>query len=133
MNNSNCIFCKIVQGDIPALKVYEDDNFFAFLDIRPLNKGHTLLIPKSHYRWLWDVKDDYSKLANKIASAIKLAFETDYVQALVVGEEVHHAHLHLIPRYLDDGHGSLVNPYNIKNFSQEEMKDFMEKIKQSFR
>ncbi|MBS3124151.1 HIT domain-containing protein [Candidatus Woesearchaeota archaeon] len=133
MNNSNCIFCKIVQCEIPALKVYEDEHFFAFLDIRPLNKGHTLLIPKTHYRWMWDIPDDYSKSANKIVLAIKHAFETDYVQALVVGEEVEHAHLHLIPRFLEDGHGSVVNPQNIKNFSMQEMKSFTQKIKENLR
>ena len=51
----NCIFCKIVSGEIPSYKVYEDNEFMAFLDVRPLNLGHTLVIPKKHYRWVWDV------------------------------------------------------------------------------
>ena len=71
--SQNCIFCKIIKGDIPSHKVYEDENYFAFLDIRPLNPGHTLVIPKKHYRWVWDVENigEYYEITSKIANAIK--------------------------------------------------------------
>ena len=124
----NCIFCKIVKGEIPSYKVYEDEQFFAFLDIHPLNKGHTLIIPKQHYRWVWDIQEEYSQILNKIAKAIKKAFQTDYVQSVIMGDEVHHAHIHLIPRFENDGHSNLPQPADYKEFSKEEMKEFAEKI-----
>ena len=126
----DCIFCKIVAGEIPSYKVYEDENFFAFLDIRPLNPGHTLVIPKKHYRWVWDVENvgEYYQVAAKIAKAQKKAFNTDYVVSMVFGEEVPHAHIWLIPRLEGDGHGGAIDLANIKDLSEEEMKQAQEKI-----
>ena len=91
----DCIFCKIVAGEIPAEKVYEDDHFLAFLDIRPLSPGHTLVIPKKHYRWVWDVPEAgaYFETAKKVAHAIQKAFGAGAVHAKIVGEEVPHAHI----------------------------------------
>ncbi|MCX6705850.1 MAG: HIT domain-containing protein, partial [Candidatus Woesebacteria bacterium] len=67
----NCIFCKIVKGEIPCYKVYEDNNFLAFLDIKPLTRGNSLLISKKHYRWVYDVPDfgSYWEAAKKVALA----------------------------------------------------------------
>jgi histidine triad (HIT) family protein len=95
----NCIFCKIVAGEIPAHKVYEDDNFLAFLDIHPLAPGHTLVIPKEHHRWVWDVPEagDYFEVVKKVANALKTAFSTDFVLAKIVGEEIPHAHIWIYP------------------------------------
>ena len=126
----DCIFCKIVKGEIPSYKVYEDDNFFAFLDIRPLNPGHTLVIPKEHHRWVWDVPDEtgYFTAAKKIAAAMKKAFGTDYVVSLIFGEEIPHAHIWLIPRLEGDGHGGAIDLKNIKQLSEEEMKEAAQKI-----
>jgi histidine triad (HIT) family protein len=95
----DCIFCKIVKGEIPAEKVYEDGNFLAFLDIHPLSAGHTLVIPKKHYRWVWDIPDAgvYFEVARKIALAIKQSFGTEYVFLKIIGEEVLHAHIWLFP------------------------------------
>lgn len=126
-----CVFCKIVAGEIPSHKVYEDDNFLAFLDIRPLNIGHTLIIPKKHYRWVWDVPNigEYYKVVGKIANALKKAFETDYVVSLVFGEEVEHAHIWLVPRFPDDGHGTSIDLNNVKELSEKEMIRVVEKIK----
>ncbi len=124
-----CIFCKIIAGEIPSYKVYENDNFFAFLDIRPLNSGHCLVIPKKHYRWVWDIVEEYSVVVNKIANALKKAFSIDYVQSIVMGDEVDHAHIHLIPRFPDDGHRGLVDFGKVKEISEEEMKEIAEKIK----
>lgn len=91
----NCIFCKLAAGEIPSHKVYEDDYYLAFLDIRPLSPGHTLVIPKQHYRWVWDVPEvgTYFEVVRKIAVAIEKAFGVDEVHAKIVGEEVHHAHI----------------------------------------
>jgi histidine triad (HIT) family protein len=96
----DCVFCKIVAGQIPAKVVYEDDNFFAFLTISPDTTGHTLVIPKQHYRWVWDHPNigQYFEVAKKIANAQKKAFDIDMILCKVVGEEVPHAHVHLFPR-----------------------------------
>jgi histidine triad (HIT) family protein len=95
----NCIFCKIVSGEIPSHKVYEDDNFIAFLDIHPQSPGHTQIIPKQHYRWVWDVPNagEYFEVAQKIAKAQMKAFDTDFILSKVVGDEVPHAHIWVFP------------------------------------
>ncbi len=103
----NCIFCKIVAGQIPSHKVYEDDSFLAFLDINPEKPGHVQLIPKKHYRWVWDVPSDrrqkgslgaYMETAQKIALAQRKAFGTDFIASRIMGDEVPHAHIWLVPR-----------------------------------
>jgi len=96
---NNCIFCKIVKGEVPSHKVYEDANFLAFLDIRPQSPGHTLVIPKEHYRWVWDVPNagEYFEVTKKIALAQKKAFSVEQIVSKIVGEEVSHAHIWLIP------------------------------------
>ncbi len=95
----NCVFCKIVRGEIPSHKVYEDDNFLAFLDINPQSPGHCMVIPKKHYRWVWDVPNvgDYFEVARKIALAQQKAFETEWILSKVVGEDVPHAHIWVFP------------------------------------
>lgn len=126
----DCIFCKIAAGEAPSHKVYEDSDFIAFLDIRPLNPGHTLVIPKKHYRWVWDVENlgKYYEAVGKVANAIKKAFDIDCVVSLVSGEEVPHAHVLLIPRFEGDGHGGSIDMKNIKEVSEEEMKNAEESI-----
>ncbi|MBS3117080.1 HIT domain-containing protein [Candidatus Woesearchaeota archaeon] len=125
----NCIFCKIVKGEIPCHSIYENKNFLAFLDIRPTNKGHTLVISKKHYRWVWDIQEDYSPFTNKVAKALKKAFTTDYVVAYVMGEEVPHAHIHLVPRFPDDGHEALIKLQETKLILEDEMKQIASKIR----
>jgi len=95
----DCIFCKIVAGGIPAHTVYENADFLAFLDIRPQSPGHTLVIPKTHYRWVWDHPDigSYFEVVQKIALAQKKAFGVDMIVSRVIGEEVPHAHVWLVP------------------------------------
>lgn len=102
----NCIFCKIVKGEIPAHVVYEDGDFLAFLDIHPLSAGHTLVIPKKHYRWVWDIGDDLSQNPNigkyfsivaKIARAQKKAFAEQSVLSKIIGEDILHAHIWVYP------------------------------------
>src|SRR5574343_2031009 len=96
---ANCIFCKIVAKEIPAETVYEDARFVAFLDIRPLSPGHTLIIPKDHYRWVWDVPqiEQYFLVAQKVALALRTAFGTDAILSKIVGEEIEHAHIWVFP------------------------------------
>lgn len=95
----NCIFCKIVAGEIPSTKIYEDEDFLAFLDIRPLSSGHTLIIPKKHYRWVWDVENvnAYFEVAKKIALAMQKAFSVEQIESKILGEEVPHAHIWVFP------------------------------------
>ncbi|MDP2593842.1 MAG: HIT domain-containing protein [bacterium] len=94
-----CIFCKIVHGEVPAYRVYEDDLFLAFLDIHPQTPGHVQVIPKEHHRWVWDVPEygPYLELVRKLVVAQRKAFNTDWVLARVVGDEIHHAHIWIFP------------------------------------
>jgi len=95
----SCIFCKIVKKEIPAHIVYEDSNFLAFLDIHPQSPGHVQVIPKNHYRWVWDVPNvgEYFEVARKIAVAEQKAFNTDFILSRIVGDEVPHAHIWVFP------------------------------------
>lgn len=97
--NNDCIFCKIVTGEVPAEVVYEDESFMAFLDINPQAPGHTQVIPKEHHRWVWDVPNtgEYFEVAKKIALAQRTAFNTDWIISKVVGDEVEHAHIWVFP------------------------------------
>ncbi|MBX4191767.1 MAG: HIT domain-containing protein [Candidatus Doudnabacteria bacterium] len=96
---TDCVFCKIVAGDIPSNKVFEDENFIAMMDIKPKSAGHVQVIPKQHFRWVWDVPNvgEYFEVARKIALAQKKAFETETVICNIVGEEVPHAHIWVFP------------------------------------
>lgn len=95
------LFSKIIQGTIPSYKIAESEKFFAFLDIFPLQKGHTLIIPKLEVDKIFDVPDAYLAelllFAKPIAKAIEASFECNRVGMVTVGLEVPHAHLHLIP------------------------------------
>ncbi|OGF27071.1 hypothetical protein A2303_04330 [Candidatus Falkowbacteria bacterium RIFOXYB2_FULL_47_14] len=127
-----CVFCKIAAGEIPCHKVFEDDGFLAFLDITPRNPGHVLVIPKKHYRWVWDVPDigAYFTAVGKIANALRRAMGTEWVVSAVFGEEVVHAHVWLVPRFSGDGHGGSLDPGNVKKISADEMKEIAEKIRE---
>ncbi|AMM52460.1 HIT family hydrolase [Rufibacter sp. DG15C] len=123
------IFSKIVKGDIPAYKVLEDDRFLAFLDVRPLVKGHVLVIPKEPVDYIFDLDPDtlgdLHKFARKVAVAIKKAVPCERVGVAVIGLEVPHAHIHLIPiNQMSDMNFS--NPK--QKFSSEEMEDVAHKI-----
>ncbi|WP_017754277.1 HIT family protein [Calidifontibacillus oryziterrae] len=114
---SDCIFCKIVNGEIPSIKVYEDENVLAFLDISQVTKGHTLLIPKTHNENLYDLSSEMAqhlfavvpKLANAMKDQLKLGgLNLVSNTGEKAGQEVFHLHLHLIPRYgKGDGFGSV--------------------------
>lgn len=96
-----CIFCKIAKGEIPAYKIYEDADFLAFLDINPWVEGHTLVIPKKHYQWVWDLPvgevGNYFAIAAKIANHFKKVFPTEFVMSFIYGYNVPHAHIQLFP------------------------------------
>lgn len=98
---TDSIFTKIINGDIPSHKVYEDDNVYAFLDIHPVTPGHTLVVPKKQVEFLWDMDDaDYQAVllaAKRIAAHIRDTLEVPYVGVQVIGVDVPHAHVHLIP------------------------------------
>ena len=95
----DCIFCKIVKKEIPAHIVYEDDSFLAFLDIHPESPGHVQVIPKTHYRWVWDVPNagEYFEVVKKIALAQGRAFHTDWILSKILGDEILHAHIWVFP------------------------------------
>lgn len=108
----DCIFCKIVRGDIPSFKVYEDDNTLAFLDINPVNHGHTLVISKEHYVNFEDINENELSIlirtVKKIGQALKkgLGVEGYNVQVNndpIAGQIIPHIHFHVIPRVKDDG------------------------------
>ena len=105
---SECIFCKIIDGSIPSAKIYEDDYVYAFMDIMPLTKGHTLIIPKNHKENVYDLSEEEAsnlfKVVPKIASALKESFGPVGMNLLnnngaPAGQSVFHFHLHFIPRY----------------------------------
>ena len=95
-----CIFCKIAQGKAPSYRVYEDEYFVGFLDIFPISKGHTVLVPKKHYRWTYDVENfgAYWEAAKKTAVQIQKALNAPWLQFATHGQ-IPHAHIHIIPRY----------------------------------
>lgn len=102
-----CIFCKLVAGEIPSYKVYEDDRCLAFLDINPVRPGHTLIIPKEHFEMITDTPDELLShlftVAKLLMINIKEKLSADYVALTVNGLDVAHFHIHLIPRKYDDG------------------------------
>lgn len=115
--NNDCIFCKIVNNEIPNTKVYEDDKFLAFMDIHPLSPGHVQIIPKEHYRFVWDVPNtgEYFEILKKIALAQKKAFNADIIRSQIYGEEVHHAHIWVWPEVTGAAGNLLENANRIKN------------------
>jgi histidine triad (HIT) family protein len=103
----DCIFCKIVKGEIPSYKIYEDDQVLAFADINPITNGHTLIIPKAHAENIWQISEAdlgaIHKASKKVAEALKIALQPEGVACLqlngrAVNQLVMHYHLHLIPK-----------------------------------
>ncbi|MFH1474010.1 MAG: HIT family protein [Candidatus Aenigmatarchaeota archaeon] len=131
----DCVFCKIVKGEIPCHRVYEDDEFFAFFDINPLNPGHTLLIPKKHVQWVNDYEPfcSYWQTARKVANVIQKVLDPLVVSYVVYGLGVPHAHIHLIPKFENDEHPLGPNPEKVQKIPEEEMKKIAEKIRKSFK
>ena len=124
------IFSKIIVGEIPSYKVAEDDHFYAFLDINPMTKGHTLVVPKQEIDYIFDIDDktlsEMVIFAKKIARAIEKAVSCKRVGLMVIGLEVPHAHIHLIP-IQKEGDMSLSNP-RVK-LTPEEFEDIARSIR----
>ena len=123
------IFSKIIAGEIPCYKVAENAEFFAFLDIRPVSKGHTLLIPKKEVDYVFDLDEHtYTGLmgyARKVAKAMELALKPVRIAMTVEGLEVPHAHVHLIPIYAEGGPFRLGRSIEL---NKEEMRTISEQI-----
>ena len=130
----DCIFCKIIAGDIPAYKVYEDDDVLVFLDIAPVNPGHTLVVPKKHYNSLLDLPETE---AHKLISAVKKivpailagvsanSFNLGLNVGVEAGQAVPHLHWHIMPRYEGDG----LELWHGGSYAAGEAEKVLEKIK----
>lgn len=96
----DCVFCKITKAEIPCYKIYEDDLFLGFLDINPRVLGHSLLISKKHYRWVYDVSEfkQMWQAVLKITQAMQKALKPTFITYVTHGLEVAHAHIHIMPR-----------------------------------
>jgi len=108
MSDELCIFCRIAQKQVPASLVFEDEKVVAFLDIRPLNEGHTLVIPKAHYESIFEIPLDYITylhgITKQVALAVKKATKADGISVIqqngkAAGQDIFHLHVHVIPRY----------------------------------
>lgn len=119
------VFTKIIAGEIPCYKVAENDKFFAFLDISPLSKGHTLVIPKKEIDYVFDIEDDlyqeFWAFAKKVAKAIDKTIPSKKIGIAVIGLEVAHAHIHLVPQ-------NEIGTLNFSNKKLELSKEEFEKI-----
>ena len=126
----NCVFCKIVRGELPSFKTYEDEQFLGFLDIHPLNRGNSLLIPKKHYRWVYDIPNfgEYWEAAKILALKTQRIVGSDSINFLTLGYEVPHAHIRIIPRFDNDGHTDGIRLSAEKKISMEELKNLAERI-----
>ncbi|MBF6628031.1 MAG: HIT family protein [Proteiniphilum sp.] len=127
------IFSRIITGEIPSYKIAEEDRFFAFLDINPMAKGHTLVVPKQETDYLFDLDDtllsEMMLFAKKVAKAIEAAVSCERVGVMVIGLEVPHAHIHLIP-INREGDMNLANPR--VNLSNEEFEEIAANIRSCF-
>ena len=127
------IFSKIAAGEIPSYKCAEDENFYAFLDINPVTKGHTLVIPRKEVDYIFDMDDEqlaaFQVFAKKVAVAIRKAFPCKKVAQVVLGLEVPHAHIHLIPMQSEADVDFRCEKLKL---SEEEFKAIAEKIRGEF-
>lgn len=136
MRDDNCIFCKIANGDIPSKALYEDDEFKVILDLGPATKGHALILPKNHYRNLYELPDEAASkvmlLAKKMAIQMTEKLNCDGFNLVqnngeAAGQTVFHFHLHLIPRYENDGQTLGWKPMEPTQEELEEIKNTITK------
>lgn len=138
--DQDCIFCKIIAGDIPSAKVYEDEDVYAFLDISQVTKGHTLVIPKAHVKNIYETNEEVASQlfarVPKISQAIEKSFSPKGINVLsntgeAAGQSVFHLHLHLIPRYdQTDGFQQNWVTHN-DDYSKEDLAEIAESISQN--
>jgi histidine triad (HIT) family protein len=130
----DCIFCKIIRGEIPSTRIYENAAVYAFLDIKPTNPGHTLVIPRKHHENVYATPDEtlveIARTAKMLAIAIKKAVNADGINLIMnndpaAGQLVFHAHLHIVPRFAQDG----FRHWSGKSYGAGEMEAVAEKIK----
>ncbi len=126
---SGCVFCAIVKGDAPAKIVYEDEATLAFMDVRPVARGHALVIPKRHFRNIYDIEEEIllatAKTTMKLARAVRAAFEPHGLNIVQSNgpagfQSVFHFHFHIVPRWKDD---DLVRPWQPKHGDEEEIRE----------
>ncbi|MED4473145.1 HIT family protein [Oceanobacillus caeni] len=140
MNHDDCIFCKIISGDIPSAKVYEDEHVYAFLDISQVTKGHTLVIPKTHVKDIFETppevaKELYARIP-KVANAIKETYQPLGLNTLnnngeAAEQSVFHLHIHLIPRY-GEGDGYTPNwTVHTDDYTSEDLQQIAKEIGQN--
>ncbi|MCI8991906.1 MAG: HIT family protein [Eubacterium sp.] len=136
MRDDNCIFCKIIAGEIPSKTIFEDDDFKVVLDVSPATKGHALILPKGHYADIYELPEEIASkifvLAKKMAVHMTEKLNCDGFNIIqnnkeVAGQTVFHFHMHLIPRYQEDGNGEKIC-WNHRNFSEEEFLDIQQKL-----
>jgi len=127
---NDCIFCKIVKGEIPSVKIYENEQVLAFLDIKPVNIGHTLVIPKKHFANIYEVPEELlgemMKVAKKLSLSIKKSMQADGINVTMNNDPaahqlIFHSHLHVIPRLKDDGFGTWHGRRDYKEGEPEEV------------
>ena len=132
---NDCIFCKIANGEIPSATLYEDEKFRVILDLGPATRGHALIVPKAHYADLFEIPAELAgeamQLAKKITTGMKRALSCDGYNVLQnngasAGQTVFHFHMHLIPRYADDGAGISWKPGTL---SDEERDAILKEVK----
>lgn len=137
MRDDNCIFCKLAAGDIPTNTVYEDDTFRVIMDANPATKGHSLIIPKDHFANLYEMDEEVAakamKLAKKMAVHMKEKLNCDGFNLLqnneeTAGQTVFHFHMHLIPRYLNDGNQDKLT-WNHAEFTSEEIEEIATELR----
>lgn len=125
----DCLFCKIIAEEIPCYKVWEDENHLAFLDINPIREGHTLVIPKAHAPYLFDLEDaSYQSLlaaSKSVAKRLKEVFQVPRIGVAVEGFAVDHVHIHLVPLTA----GNQLNPELAKSGDQTELAKLAERLK----
>jgi len=126
----DCIFCQIVRGMVPSYRVYEDDTFLAFLDVFPKSKGHTLIIPKKHYRWTYEVKEfqEYWSIAQKVTTSLQKVLKPKWVNYFTHGA-IAHAHIHILPRFESVDTAEVVPSKGVV-IPPEEMKLLTEQIRE---
>lgn len=132
---SDCVFCKIASGELPSFKIYEDKHFYAFLDRQHFTDGHTLLIPKEHFRFIWNVPDEYGymKALRKIVNGFKKNLGIKKVDTLTMGQMIKHAHWHIIPRTDGDWDKVLKEINKLQHDTDRQVeKDFGNKVANEF-
>jgi histidine triad (HIT) family protein len=126
---NDCVFCKIIRGEIPTQKVWEDDKYFAFLDQTPIKPGHTLLLPKKHTDYVFDLPDDeYSELmlrAKELSKMLKTKMNSKRIGVAIEGFGVPHVHIHLVPI----NHGHELSPSDAKPATKDELEKVLNIIK----